>query len=107
MIVAASGGGLQVSITSGVATSPDGRLGSRVGRVIAVGLGVGDGLGVVTPHALNASRRKMFKRMENYCFIGNLFLIIANRNQKSSFFIRSQISNRSIIPWLIRTITVR
>jgi hypothetical protein len=65
VIEAASGGGLQVSITFGAATSPDEQhpisstgSGSREGLGVTVGLGVGDGLALVNPHPHNASRIK-------------------------------------------------
>jgi len=70
VIEAASGGGLQVSATSGAATSPDEQVDSWEGWVVAVGLGVGDGLAGTIPHAHNASRMIRCKRLEICRFMG-------------------------------------
>lgn len=72
MIEAVSGGGLQVPTISGAATSPDEQLDSGEGWVVAVGLGMGDGLVSVNSQALIASRTKMCKRMEDQLFLEDL-----------------------------------
>jgi hypothetical protein len=87
VIEAASGGGLQVSTTSGAAASPVEQLptsftrsGRAEGWVVAVELGKGDGLGAITPQAHNVVRLRSCKRVKIGRFIGNLFLIIVNWN---------------------------
>jgi hypothetical protein len=79
VIEAASGGGLQVSTASGAAASADGQLpaappgsGGREGWVVPAGLGIGDGLVVVLPQALDASEMRRRQRTGNRGFTGDL-----------------------------------
>jgi hypothetical protein len=72
MLEAASSGGLQVPTTSGAATAPDEQPGTWEAWVVAVGLGMGDGLAGTIPQALNASRIKRCKRIESRRFIVDL-----------------------------------